>query len=79
MCVKVYENVIVIWSRKDIRMKIKINAKTLIQGIAAVVINGRLPRVVQKKPKIINSPSSSLMMVLQSLPDGRNVEKTINV
>ena len=79
MCVKIYENVIVIWSRKDVRMKIKINAKTLIQGIAVVVINGRLPGVVQKKPKITSSPSSSLMMVLQSLPHGRNAAKTINV
>ena len=60
-------------------MKIKINAKTLIQGIAVVVINDRLPGVVQKKPKIINSPSSSFMTVLHSLPYGRNAAKTINV
>ena len=60
-------------------MKIKINAKTLTQGISVVIINDRLPRVVKKKPKIINSPSSSLMMVLQSLPHGRNVETRINV
>ena len=69
----------VILSREDIRMKIKINAKTLTQGISVVIINDRLPRVVKKKPKIINSPSSSLMMVLQSLPHGRNVETRINV
>ena len=60
-------------------MKIKINAKTLTQGISVVIINDRLPRVVKKKPKIINSPSSSLMMVLQSLPHGRNAAKTLNV
>ena len=61
------------------RMKIKINAKTLIQGIVVVVINDRFPGVIQKKHKIINSPSSFLMMVLQGLPHGRYAAKTINV
>ena len=42
-------------------MKIKINAKTLIQGIVVVVINDRFPGVIQKKPKIINSPSILLI------------------
>ena len=60
-------------------MKTKINAKTHIHGVAVVLINDRLPGVVQKKPKISNSRSSSLMMILQSLPHGRYAAKTINV
>ena len=59
-------------------MKIKINAKTRINGIVVPKMN-KLPGMLQKKPKIINSPSSFLMMVPQSLGHRRNAAKKIKV
>ena len=60
-------------------MKIKINIKTLVHRIEVAEINNRLTGVVKKPHKIINSPSSSLMMVLKSLSHRRNAAKTIKV